>query len=309
MTGAYPGAATGTFAQVPRPGGVSQHTGRGANRTRARRILTTAACIAAPLIIAGVQAASARTLEARAGTTASVSAPPSAPAICKVLRADTGRVALGGSRRHLTVLATGDSMIYPISEELSIERPAGMRVVVDRRDGTGLTTNTVNWHALARRQASQIKPDATVISLGGRDGGIPLLNSRHQYVECCGTGWLSLYAGLLRPLVRAYLRGGNGHIYWLLLPAPRELARAPLFEAVNDSLRLLAAEFGPALKLIPTDAVISPGGFQETITYEGLKIHPRAPDGIHLSHEGACVERSLVMEAMLADGVLRHVGT
>jgi hypothetical protein len=88
------------------------------------------------------------------------------------------------------------------------------------------------------------------------------------------------------------------------LPAPREALRAPLFEAVNNSIRLLAGEFGSSLRLIPNDTVISPGGFKQTITYDGLRIHPRTPDGIHLTHEGACVERSLVVEALRADGLL-----
>jgi hypothetical protein len=35
-----------------------------------------------------------------------------------------------------------------------------------------------------------------------------------------------------------------------------------------------------------------------------VSVAPRAPDGIHLTHAGACVERSLVFEAMLADGLL-----
>jgi len=63
------------------------------------------------------------------------------------------------------------------------------------------------------------------------------------------------------------------------------------------------------MRLIPNDTVISPGGFKETITYDGLRIHPRTPDGIHLTHEGACVERNLVVEALRADGLLtrRHL--
>jgi hypothetical protein len=205
------------------------------------------------------------------------------------------------------VLATGDSMIYPILEELAAEAPRGMHVIPERHDGTGLIMSTVNWHRLAKQQVTRFHPDATVITLGGRDGGIPLRGPDHKLIECCGSEWLKAYAGLLRPLVNAYLRGGLGHVYWLLLPAPRERLRAPLYEAVNDALRLLAAEFGDRMQLIPVDAVITPGyQFQETITYQGLAVHPRTPDGIHLDHAGACVERSLLVEAMLANGLLRH---
>jgi hypothetical protein len=233
-----------------------------------------------------------------------VGASQSTPAICARLGANAGKLRLGGHRKRLTVLATGDSMIYPIDQVLAIDSPPGMRVVADRHDGTGLTTDKVNWRDLSAQQATRIRPDLTVISLGGRDGGIPLPDVHHRLVSCCGAAWLGLYAGLLRPLLHAYLRGGRGRVYWLLLPAPRERARAPLYGAVNEALRLLAPEFGGSLRLIRTDAVISPGGYQETITYDGLKIHPRAPDGIHLNHAGACVERSLVFAAMRADGML-----
>ena len=199
-------------------------------------------------------------------------------------------------------------MIYPIDEQLTIGTPAGMRVVTDRHDGTGLTTSTVNWRRLSERQAATIRPDVTVISLGGRDGGISLPDSENRLVPCCGTAWLELYAARVRPLIHAYLRGGSGRVYWLLLPAPRETLRAPLFEAVNNTIRLLSGEFPGALRLIPTDAVISPGGYRSTITYDGVALHPRAPDGIHLSHQGACVERDLVVEALQADGLLRRTG-
>lgn len=246
-----------------------------------------------------------------AGPAASVAAGPAAPsstvAICSRLRADSGPLRLGSGHRHLTVLATGDSMIYPILEELAAHEPRGMKVIPERHDGTGLTTDTVDWHRLASEQVARFHPDATVITLGGRDGGIPLSGARGRLVECCGTAWLRLYADLVRPLIRTYLRGGHGRVYWLLLPAPRERLRAPFYEAVNKSLALLAPEFPGLMHLIPVDSVITPGyEFQNTITYEGLQIQPRNSDGIHLDHAGACVERSLVVEAMLQDGLLRH---
>jgi hypothetical protein len=242
---------------------------------------------------------------ARARTRSAAASEPRTPsAICRRIRADTGALHLPGNRKHLTILATGDSMIYPLDEELAVARARGMRVVADRRSGSGLTTTTVDWARLSRRQAARIRPDVTVITLGGRDGGIPLPNAQNQLVECCGQAWLELYADRVRPLITAYLRGGRGRVYWVLLPAPREALRAPLFEAVNDTIGLLASEFSPSLRLIEDNTVISPGGFQETITYDGLQIHPRAPDGIHLTHEGACVQRSLVVEALRADGFL-----
>jgi hypothetical protein len=225
-------------------------------------------------------------------------------AICRELREDTGPLRLPGPEGHLSVLVTGDSMSYPIDQEMAIGAPRGMVVHADRHDGTGLTTTTVNWPRLAARQVARFHPGATVISLGGRDGGIPLPGPGKGLTECCGRRWLRLYANLLRPLVRSYIQGGRGHVYWLTLPAPAEAARAPLYEAVNAALALLVPEFPGQLTLIGVDQAVSPAGFQEAISYEGLQIRPRTPDGIHLNHAGACVERSLVVAAMLEAGQL-----
>jgi lysophospholipase L1-like esterase len=224
--------------------------------------------------------------------------------ICRTLRHDTGALRLPGPAGRLSVLVTGDSMSYPIDQEMAVQPPAGMVVHVDRHDGTGLTTQTVSWARLAVAQVARFHPDATVITLGGRDGGIPLPDGAHGLTECCGPRWLRLYANLLKPLVRAYVRGGKGHVYWLTLPAPREALRAPLYEAVNDSVALLAAEFPGEMTVIGVTGTLSPEGFQEQISYERLEIAPRTPDGIHLNHAGACVERSLLVAAMLADGQL-----
>ena len=224
--------------------------------------------------------------------------------ICRTLRHRTGALRLPGRGEHLSVLVTGDSMSYPINQEMAVGAPPGMAVHADRHDGTGLTTQTVNWPRLARTQVDRFRPDATVITIGGRDGGIPLPGAGHGLTECCGPGWLRLYDNLLRPLAKTYIQGGRGHIYWLTLPAPREALRAPLYEAVNNALALLAAEYPGEITLIGVAGTLSPGGFQEQISFEGLQIRPRTPDGIHLNHAGACVERSLVVAGMLADGQL-----
>jgi hypothetical protein len=257
----------------------------------------TRAVGALTLLLAAIWCAAAGAAPAGGGA-------PSTQQLCARMRAASGPLRLPAHHRSLRILATGDSMIYPIDEELALTRPHGVSVLVSRHDGTGLTTSVLDWRRLSEHQAASLKPDVTVITIGGRDGGISLRDAQHQVVPCCGPHWLALYAGRLRPLVSAYLRGGRGRVYWLLLPAPREALRAPLFEAVNDALRILVPEFHGALRLIPTAAVISPGGFQTTIAYDGLQLHPRAPDGIHLTHTGACVERSLIVEAMLADGLL-----
>jgi len=225
--------------------------------------------------------------------------------ICRTLRHNTGALRLPGPAGRLSVLVTGDSLSYPINQEMAVEAPAGMVVHVDRHDGTGLTTQTVDWPRLAVSQVERFHPDATIITLGGVDGGIPLPDPvSHRLTPCCSARWLRLYADLARPLVRAYVQGGKGHVYWLQIPAPREVLRAGLYEAVDEAIALLAREFPGEMTVIPVLAAVSPGGWDEQITYEGLQISPRTPDGIHVDHAGACIERSLVVAAMLEDGQL-----
>jgi hypothetical protein len=259
--------------------------------------------LAAALAVIALSGPDASTIARAQGHVSAV--PPSQSVICRQIRALTGIRGLAARRRGLRLLAIGDSMIYPVSQELAAGRVPGERVVADRHDGTGLTTNTLSWPLLAVHQAARVRPDVTVIALGGRDGGVPIRNAHQHIVFCCGPDWIGLYAGLVRPLVRSYLRHGQGRVYWLTLPVPREATRAPLFAAVNDAVRSLVPHFGGGLRLIGVDTAVSPGGFQDTISYDGLTIHPRTPDGIHLTHAGACVEESLVSQALREDGLLR----
>jgi hypothetical protein len=302
------------YQPPPEPGGPLFRAPRRRRRRKTAAALTALLVLMASLGVAvasahGGRSRSAPTRPGRAspraalaGTTGGQSG--GASGVCHRLRQASGPLSLPATRKRLTVLATGDSMIYPIDQELGVEAPRGVRVVSDRRDGTGLTTSTVDWPRLARRQVARLHPNAVVISLGGRDGGFPLRDPHHHLVACCGARWLALYAARVQPLIESYVQAGRAHVYWLLLPAPREAARAPLYEAVNNAIRLLAARFPTDLTLIGVDSVISPGAYQEAITYEGVEVHPRAPDGIHLDHEGACVERSLVVAAMRGDGQL-----
>ncbi len=77
---------------------------------------------------------------APAGSMSSASQASSPSAICRRIRAASGPLRLPAHHKRLTILVTGDSLIYPIDEELAVGRARGMRVVADRRDGTGLTT-------------------------------------------------------------------------------------------------------------------------------------------------------------------------
>ena len=177
------------------------------------------------------------------------------PQLCARMRAASGPLRLPAHRHSLRILATGDSMIYPIDEELSITRPARRERVRQppRRDRPDDERGRLE--RLSAHQAAALRPDVTVITLGGRDGGISLPDAHGGLVACCGPQWLALYAARVRPLVSAYVRGGRGRVYWLALPAPREALRAPLFEAVNNALALLVPGFHGALRLIPTAAV------------------------------------------------------
>ena len=67
-------------------------------------------------------------------------------------------------------------------------------------------------------------------------------------------------------------------------------------------------ENGFSTRRIAVDQAVSPGGYTDTLAYDGFTIHPRTVDGIHLTHEGGCVEGGLVRDALVADGVLVPAG-
>jgi len=257
--------------------------------------------------------------------------PPGGPTRCRQARIDDGAVAArerfdalrpGGWRvraetpyqrlrrsvradhpgGRLTLLATGDSMIQIIDSYLKLRLgPRGVGVRSDARISTGISKpSLLDWQTHARRQATRIRPDVTVMFLGANDG-FPMAGQ-----ACCGPGWIDEYARRARRMMSAYGRGGRGRVYWLLLPAPRGGFFREVFPAVNAALRKAAASARRDVRLIELDKVFTPGGrYRATMRIGHRNVRVRQGDGVHLSTAGASLAASIVIHTLRAERILR----
>jgi hypothetical protein len=214
--------------------------------------------------------------------------------------------AAAGTEPPLRVLATGDSLIQPLDEKLG--KPvtkAGGRVRRDPRPGTGITKPlTLDWEKHAKRQAKRHRPRATVMFLGANDSQA-LRSADGPRVTCCRRAWIDAYAERVADMMRSYMRGSRGYVYWLTLPTPRQEERRPLFAAVNFAIAQAAEDAGGNARVVDTVPALSPGGrFKRKLRYRGKRVVVRDRDGIHLTGAGAAIARDLVVRAMRADGLL-----
>ena len=214
--------------------------------------------------------------------------------------------AAAAAEPSLRVLATGDSLIQPLDEKL--KRPvarADGRVLRDPHPGTGLTKPlTLDWERYAARQARKRRPHATVMFIGANDSQ-SLRSEAGPRVKCCRRAWIDAYADRVEHMMRSYMRGSRGYVYWLTLPTPRQEERRPLFAAVNFAIAQAATAAGGNARVVDTVPALSPGNrFKRRLRYRGKRVVVRDRDGIHLTGHGAAIARDLVVRSMRADGLL-----
>jgi lysophospholipase L1-like esterase len=198
-------------------------------------------------------------------------------------------------RRPLTLLATGDSMIQILDSHLR-RRLRGVRVQSDARISSGISKPaTLDWVALARRQALARRPNVTVMFIGANDG-FPIGG-----VDCCGRPWIERYAARVRRMIASYRRRGVARVYWLTLPAARKPSFARVFRAVNAALRLAEPALRGSGRILDMGRVFTPGGrYRSSI---GGRV-VRQADGVHLNARGASIAANVVIRTMRRDGVL-----
>jgi hypothetical protein len=199
----------------------------------------------------------------------------------------------------LRVLATGDSMIQILDGLLAADLGFAATLRSDSHISTGITKPfMLDWPALARRQAAADRPDVTVMFLGANDG-YPIGRA-----PCCTKAWIAGYAAREVGMMRSYLRGGRGQVYWVLLPPPRPAVFRKVFTAVNAATRIAAEQAGPGVHLVDVGKVVAPGGrFHSTIRWHGRTVSVRQADGVHLNVTGARIAAQLIARRLRADGL------
>jgi hypothetical protein len=209
------------------------------------------------------------------------------------------------ARGGFKVLATGDSMIQIIDSFMKERlKSRGVRVKSDARISTGISKpSMLDWVRHARRQASRIRPDVTVVFIGANDG-FPIGG-----VQCCGPAWIRGYAHRARLMMSAYARGGSARVYWCLLPAPRGGEFRRVYSAVDAALRRAQASRTRDVRLIHFERVFTPGfRFRPVIRWHGRLVHARQSDGVHLSRSGASIAASILIHTLTTDGSWTRLG-
>jgi hypothetical protein len=214
----------------------------------------------------------------------------------------TKRLVPFAPKRHLRLLATGDSMIQVVDGMLRARLPRH-HVISEAHISSGISkpgSFGIDWVRHAGAQARAIHPDATVMFLGPNEG-FPIAG-----VRCCGRAWVARYAGRAETMMRAYRRHGRALVYWLTLPAPRSAALARVLRAVNAAILRAASRAGSGVHVIDVRKVFTPHGrFSQTACYRGHCFPARQPDGVHLSIAGARVAADVIARRLRADRAIR----
>ena len=193
----------------------------------------------------------------------------------------------------LRILAAGDSEIQVLDGFLRQRlKRFGASVISDDHISTSISNpRFFNWPQRARTTASTIRPDVTVMFLGANDG-FPLRSPGGVQVRCCRPAWSTQLARRTRGMMRSYSRGGQGRVYWMLLPPPRKASFARVFRAVNRGYLEAAKSFPDTVQIVDLRRVFPNPN------------RGRQADGIHLSTGSARIAAGVIERAMRADGVL-----
>jgi hypothetical protein len=183
--------------------------------------------------------------------------------------------------------------------------PFGVSTSKDARISTGLTNSFFfNWPNHARGQAASLKPDVTVIFMGANDG-FSVTGPHGRTVGCCSPDWSYGYANLVTGMINTYLQGTRGRVYWVVLPEPRPGNFQSLFHAVNAGIRQAVSRFPGRAALLDANALLTPNGYRDFMTYGGHGFVIHESDGIHVSVASDQVLASVFRRQLQRDRVIR----
>ncbi len=189
------------------------------------------------------------------------------------------------------VLIVGDSIMKLLS--VTIERDLAKRGLTNVTSfasiGSGLARlDLLDWHAKIKSLAERVKPAVAVILLGSNDNQPMKVGPRPGIPEG-SPDWTAEYTRRIQTVLDILWASGVQRVIWVGLPDMRDPALQAHAERVNHMVRgLLLNE--PRATFFETQSRLSrePGTFTMYILGpNGMPIHVRASDGIHLSRPGA----------------------
>ncbi len=200
-----------------------------------------------------------------------------------------------------TLLVTGDSLSTPLDLELGRKLAGrGVRVERDPHLGTGLSkTDLLDWGKLSETHVAEHKPDAVVVFIGANEGfAMPAPSGKE--VTCCSAEWAAIYANRARQVMNNYRRKGEGRVFWITVPAPRDADRHKIVRVVNTAIDVAAQPWRAQVRVLDTTPIFTPGGkYRDAMPVAGRDTVVRESDGVHLNRVGSSV---------LADSVIGALG-
>jgi hypothetical protein len=192
-------------------------------------------------------------------------------------------------------------MSMPLDSDLAEELTGRVHVDQDPHIGTGIsTTFVVDWGKLARVQVKSDHPDAVVVFIGANDG-FPMKGPQGREVACCSGSWAAIYANRVRQVMNTYRESG-ALVYWLMLPAPREAARARIAQVVNAAIQVAAQPWAAQVHVIDTVGTFTPGfSYRDAMAVGGQPTIVRQADGIHLNDAGSSLLAQIVQARLAQD--------
>ena len=194
------------------------------------------------------------------------------------------------------VLATGDSMMLLVDEELRAALAGRARVASDVRPASGLTKpHLLDWRRHARRQMLRRRPDVVVMAMGANES-FPIGRAK-----CCGARWSARYALRVERVARTWRRRGAETVLWLTLPEPVRSFMTARIRGVNRAIRRARG-----IRLVDAHALLTPDGVfvREMETRPGVVEQIRSDDGVHLWWPGARIVAAEVVRRLEAGGLV-----
>jgi lysophospholipase L1-like esterase len=197
--------------------------------------------------------------------------------------------------RHISLLATGDSMMQILDDFLADRlSDQGVTTHKDANVSTGITKSfLLDWPAHAKEQVAKYHPDVTVMFLGANDG------YGFGTIQCCGKAWVKQYAKRVNGMIHTYAQGHNAQVFWCLLPAPRTANFRKVFVGVNQAIRRAVRENPKTAHVVDLPKTFTPGyQFQQDVN--GTSV--RQDDGVHLNVAGASIAADIIRRQLHKHG-------
>jgi hypothetical protein len=203
----------------------------------------------------------------------------------------------------------GDSLMGTISEQVQamVGGDDRYRFTTDVQVATGLTRpDVLDWAAELTAQMAADNPDVVVLSFGGNDDQ-PLHGADDAFYPLFTPEWQTEYARRVGIMLDIASNGGARTVVWLGLPAERPENLDGAKEAMNAAAQAEAAK-RPHVQYVPLGPLLAgpDGGYADDLGRpDGSTIRARAPDGVHLSEDGAALVAPTILDAFAKEWHLR----